>query len=160
MSDWVAVVRWLHVIGACVLFGTGAGIAFFMLMAQRSGRAEFVAHVAGTVVIADALFTATAVLVQPITGVALAWGLGWSLREGWISLSLLLYLVTGACWLPVVAIQVRMRDLARAAASAGAPLPEAEKRLFRLWFALGIPAFAAVLGILWLMVARPDLGRW
>jgi uncharacterized membrane protein len=160
MSDWVAIVRWLHVIGACVLFGTGAGIAFFMLMAQRSGRAELVAHVAGTVVIADFVFTASAVVLQPVTGALLAHGMGWSLREGWISLSLLLYLVTGAFWLPVVFIQKRIRDLARAAADAGAPLPEKEQKLFRIWFAFGFPAFFAVLAILWLMVTRPDLGRW
>ena len=83
------------------LFGTGAGIAFFMLMAQRTGRADIVAHVAGTVVIADTIFTATAVIVQPITGVLLAQAIGWPLSEGWIVLSLLLYVVTALFWLPV-----------------------------------------------------------
>jgi uncharacterized membrane protein len=153
----VDLLRWLHVIGATVLFGTGVGIAFFMLMAQRSGKAELVAHVAGTVVIADALFTATAVVVQPITGVLLAQATGWPLSQGWIVLSVLLYIVTGLFWLPVVWIQLRIRDLARQAVREGAPLPEEEKRLFRVWFVCGLPAFAAVLAILWLMVARPDI---
>jgi uncharacterized membrane protein len=153
----VDLLRWLHVIGATVLFGTGVGIAFFMLMAQRSGKAELVAHVAGTVVIADALFTATAVVVQPVTGVLLARAIGWPLSQGWIVLSVLLYIVTGLFWLPVVWIQLRIRDLARQAVREGAPLPESEKRLFRVWFACGFPAFAAVLAILWLMVARPEI---
>lgn len=148
--------RWLHVIGACVLLGTGAGIAFFMLMAHRTGKPPLIAHVAGSVVLADILFTATAVVVQPITGAALAWIIGWDLTEGWILLSLALYLVTGLFWLPVVLIQVRMRDLARAAAREGAALPELYHRLFRIWFACGVPAFAAVLAILWLMVTRPE----
>ena len=151
------VLRWLHIIGAAVLFGTGAGIAFFMLMAQRTGRAELVAHVAGTVVVADAVFTATAVVVQPITGALLAQATGWPLTQGWIVLSLALYGVTGLFWLPVVWIQLRIRNLARAAAAGNRPLPEEEKRLFRIWFACGFPAFAAVLAILWLMVTRPEI---
>ena len=80
----VDVLRWLHVIGAAVLLGTGAGIAFFMLMAHRTGDPRLIAHVAGTVVIADALFTATAVIAQPITGVMLAREINWSLGQGWI----------------------------------------------------------------------------
>ena len=158
MSISADILRWLHIIGATVLFGTGAGIAFFMLMAQRSGRAEIVAHVAGTVVIADTIFTATAVVAQPITGVLLARAMGWPLSEGWIVLSVLLYIVTGLFWLPVVWIQVRIRDLARRAVREGAPLPDEERRLFRIWLALGFPAFGAVLAILWLMVTRPQIG--
>lgn len=157
MEAGVLLLRWLHLIGACVLLGTGAGIAFFMLMAHRTGDARTVAHVAGTVVVADLLFTAMAVVAQPVTGALLAWGLGWSLLEPWILASLALYVLTGLCWLPVVAIQVRLRDLAREAAARGAALPPRYHRLFRIWFALGIPAFAAVLAILWLMLARPAL---
>ncbi len=152
----VDVLRWLHVIGAAVLLGTGAGIAFFMLMAHRTGDPRLIAHVAGTVVIADALFTATAVIAQPITGVMLAREINWSLGQGWIVLSLALYVVTGMFWLPVVWIQVRLRDLARAAARDGGELGSDYRRLFRIWFACGLPAFAAVLAIMWLMLARPS----
>ncbi|WP_027051618.1 DUF2269 family protein [Mesorhizobium erdmanii] len=158
MNLWLDTLRWLHVIGATVLFGTGAGIAFFMLMAQRTGRADIVAHVAGTVVIADTIFTAMAVIVQPSTGVLLAQAVGWPLSEGWIVLSLLLYVVTGLFWLPVVWIQIRIRNMARQAAIENRSLPPEEKRLFRIWFASGFPAFAAVLAILWLMVTRPGIG--
>ena len=155
MMDPDILLRWLHVIGAMVLFGTGAGIAFFMLMAHRSGDARIIAHVAGTVVIADLLFTATAVVAQPVTGILLAARTGWPLDTFWIVASLILYVVTGAFWLPVVWMQKRMRDLARAAAAADAPLPPAYHRLYRLWFWFGFPAFAAVLAIIWLMLARP-----
>jgi uncharacterized membrane protein len=148
--------KYLHVIGAAVLLGTGAGIAFFMLMAHRTGDAAKIAAVARIVVIADFLFTATAVVAQPITGFALVWYVGYSPLEGWIELSIMLYLFTGAFWLPVVWMQMRMRDLAEAAASNGVPLPAAYHRLFWTWFAFGFPAFAAVLAIFWLMIARPS----
>lgn len=151
------VLKFLHIIGAGVLFGTGAGIAFFMLMAHRTGDARVIAATARIVVIADYLFTATAVVAQPVTGVLLAWQAGYALTEGWIVLSIILYLVTGAFWLPVVWMQTKMRDLAAEAATAAAPLPTVYHRLFRLWFALGFPAFGAVVGILWLMISRPAI---
>ncbi|XSG81515.1 MAG: DUF2269 family protein [Methyloligella sp. ZOD6] len=151
------VLKYLHVIGAAVLLGTGAGIAFFMLLAHRTGEAATVASVTRMVVIADFVFTATAVVAQPVTGIALALTAGYSLHQGWIALSILLFLVTGAFWLPVVWMQMKMRDLAERAAAQGSPLPPRYHRLFRTWFAFGIPAFAAVLAIYWLMVAKPRL---
>ena len=149
--------KFLHVIGAAVLLGTGAGIAFFMLMAHRTGCATTVAAVARIVVIADFVFTATAVVAQPVTGMLLALEVGYDLKEGWIVLSVILYVVTGAFWLPVVWMQMRMRRLAEAAAETGAPLPALYHRLFWTWFAFGFPAFTAVLGIFWLMITRPAI---
>jgi uncharacterized membrane protein len=149
--------QYLHVLGAIVLLGTGAGIAYFMVLAHRTGNPLVIAEVARMVVIADFVFTTTAVVAQPVTGVALAWHLGYPLWEGWIVLSILLYLVTGAFWIPVVFMQVKMRDVAWQAVSDGGPLPEAYHRLFRTWFAFGFPAFAAVAAILWLMIARPQI---
>jgi uncharacterized membrane protein len=149
--------KYAHVIGAAVLLGTGAGIAFFMLVAHLRGDPAVVAGVARIVVLADFLFTATAVVVQPVTGTWLAWIAGYSLRDGWIAWSIVLYLVTGAFWLPVVWMQMRMRDLAVEAVREGRALPVAYHRLFWLWFAFGFPAFAAVMGILWLMITRPAL---
>ena len=149
--------KWLHVLGATVLLGTGAGIAFFMLMAHRSGDVRVIAGVAGIVVIADYVFTSTAVVAQPVTGLLLARTVGYPLSTGWIVASIVLYLLTGAFWLPVVWMQSRMRDLARAAAEAGTALPREYHRLFRWWFAFGFPAFTAVLAIFWLMIARPEI---
>ncbi|MBW8811851.1 MAG: DUF2269 family protein [Caulobacterales bacterium] len=149
--------KFLHVVGAAVLLGTGAGIAFFMLMAHRTGDPKVVAATARVVVIADFLFTTTAVIAQPVTGLSLAHVVGYRLTEGWIVLSIGLYLWTGAWWLPVVWMQARMRRLAEAAAQAGEPLPAAYHQLFRLWFAFGFPAFAAVIAIFWLMISRPQI---
>ncbi len=148
--------KYAHIIGASVLLGTGAGIAFFMLMAHRMGDPAVVAGVARIVVIADFIFTATAVVLQPITGLLLVWWTGYSLSEGWILLSILLYFVTGAFWVPVVFLQIRMRDLAMRAAAERKPLPEAYHRIFWRWFAFGFPAFGSVVAIFWLMIARPQ----
>ncbi|MFN3944781.1 MAG: DUF2269 family protein [Allosphingosinicella sp.] len=151
------ILKFLHVIGATVLLGTGAGIAFFMLMAHRTGDAHVVAATARIVVVADYLFTATAVVAQPVTGLLLARTVGYGLGEGWIVASIALYLFTGAFWLPVVWMQSRMKTLALTAAAAGQELPAEYHRLFRWWFAFGFPAFAAVLAIFWLMIARPEI---
>ena len=114
----------LHIAGATVLLGTGAGIAFFMLMAHRSGDPKIIAHTAAKVVRADYLFTASAVVAQPVTGLLLASQVGWPLSESWIVTSMLLYAATGACWLPVVWLQTRMRNLATTAISRNASLPD------------------------------------
>ncbi|MCY1648807.1 DUF2269 family protein [Caulobacter sp. SL161] len=154
--DLYLLLKAAHIIGAAVLLGTGAGIAFFMLMAHRTRDPVLIAHTARIVVLADFVFTTTAVIAQPITGGALAQMAGLPFNTGWVALSLALYVVTGLCWLPVVWIQIRLRRLAEAAVAAGEPLPAAYDRLFRIWFVLGFPAFAAVLAIVWLMVAKPS----
>jgi len=157
MTELELILRWLHVIGAGVLFGTGIGIAFFMFLAHRTGDAAAIAHTAGVVVIADTVFTAVAAILQPVTGVSLAIVVGWSLTEPWLLLSVALYVFVGMCWLPVVRIQIRLRDLARKASDKGTPLPEAYHKGFRLWFALGVPAFLTMLVLFWLMLSRPAL---
>ena len=148
-------VRWAHIIGATVLLGTGAGIAFFMVMAQRTKDVKIIAHTTGIVVIADWIFTTSAVIVQPITGAILAHQIGWPLFSGWVGLSLLLYVAVGAFWLPVVWIQHKLRDIARESLKADMPLPERYHKLYRIWFISGFPAFIMVLIIIWLMIARP-----
>lgn len=152
------ILLFLHVLGAIVLIGTGAGIAFFMVMSNRSRDPALIAHVAGIVVLADGLFTATAAILQPVTGLLLAHHAGWPLTEGWIVLSLVLYVGIGLFWLPVVFMQIRLRNLARAARNAGRGLPAAYDRLYRWWFAFGFPAFGAILVIVWLMLTKPSLG--
>jgi uncharacterized membrane protein len=148
------VLKYLHIVGAAVLLGTGSGIAFFMLAAHLGGKPSVIAGVARIVVIADFFFTATAVIAQPITGSLLVLHVGYSFWEGWIVWSMVLYVITGALWLPVVWMQMRLRDLAAIAAAKGSPLPPEYRRIFWLWFAFGIPAFTAVAAILWLMIAK------
>jgi uncharacterized membrane protein len=146
----------IHIIGAAVLFGTGLGIAFFMLMAHRTGDPRTIATTARVVVIADALFTATAAVVQPVSGVALAWIIGYSLLDSWLVVSIALYVMVGCCWLPVVWIQLRLRDLADEASRQGTVLPARYARLFRVWFLLGWPAFIGVIAIFAIMIGKPQ----
>lgn len=150
------VLKFLHVLGATVLLGTGSGIAFFMLVAHRSGDVAFIARTASVVVLADYLFTASAVVAQPVTGYFLADTAGIPLSSGWLVASLVLYVLVGLFWLPVVWMQRRMRDLAQIAAASGELLPQQYHRLFQIWFCFGFPGFAGVLAIIWLMIAKPD----
>jgi uncharacterized membrane protein len=155
--DWIQFLRVAHILGACVLIGTGSGIAFFMLMAHRTAEPYFVAKTASVVVVADMVFTATAAIVQPITGYQLMRQLGWGLSDGWLVLSLALYVFIGVFWLPVVWVQARMRDEAMISVQKEIALTSRYNRLYRIWFACGVPAFSAILVLLWLMVARPHI---
>ena len=148
-------VKYLHVLGAIVILGTGTGIAFFMLMAHLSGQAAFIARTAVVVVIADMLFTLSAVLLQPISGGTLMWLSSTSLSERWLTTSLVLYALAGLFWVPVIFMQIELRDLARAADADAQPLPPRYFTVFRRWFICGIPGFGSVMAILWLMIAKP-----
>ncbi len=150
------VLLFAHVIGACVLLGTGAGIAFFMVISNRSQDPALIAHTAGIVVLADTVFTAAAAVLQPFTGWLLAREAGYPFLEGWVFVSLCLYVFVGMFWLPVVWIQIRLRRLAAEARDRQQALPDAYHKLYRIWFACGFPAFFAVLAIIWLMLAKPD----
>jgi uncharacterized membrane protein len=149
------VIKYLHVLGAIVILGTGTGIAFFMLMAHRSGDPAFIARTAAIVVIADMLFTASAVVLQPLTGGWLMLLTSTGFAERWLAASLGLYVVAGLFWIPVIFMQIEMRDLARLADAQGDPLPPRYFALFRRWFWFGIPGFGSVMMILWLMIAKP-----
>jgi uncharacterized membrane protein len=148
--------KWLHVLSSTVLFGTGAGIAFFFLRANRTGDVKVIAAVARDVVVADLAFTATAVAIQPVTGVELAHIAGYPFESHWLLTSIALYCLVGCFWLPVVWLQIRMRNLAIASAIAGTSLPARYFRYYRWWFELGWPAFIGALVIFYLMVARPS----
>jgi uncharacterized membrane protein len=150
-------VKWLHIVSATILFGTGIGIAFFKWITDRSGDVRAIRLTSERTVLADWLFTTPAVMVQPLSGVALAHLAGYPVMSGWLAWSLCLYALAGACWLPVVWLQLRMRALARMADDAGLPLPALYWRHARTWFWLGVPAFAALLGVYWLMVAKQVL---
>lgn len=155
MSQLYLLLKLVHVLGGAVLFGTGLGIAFFMFMAHRSGDPAAIAHTARIVVVADAWFTATAVVVQPLTGWAMAAFAGYSIDQFWIKATLALYVFVGLCWLPVVWLQWRMRELAAAAAREGSALPARYHAYYKVWFALGWPAFIGVLLIFILMLWKP-----
>jgi len=149
------IVKWLHILSSTLLFGTGIGSAWYLLFASISRDTRAVAVVSRNVVRADWLFTATTMIVQPATGYYMAHLAGYPLGSKWIAWSLALYLVAAACWLPVVWLQLRLRDLAAAADASGAALPAQYWRYFRWWVALGVPAFFAFVAVFYLMVAKP-----
>lgn len=157
MNDSYLLLRLVHILASTVLFGTGLGTAFSMWRAQRGGDVKVIAAVTRNVVLADWVFTTPAVIVQPLSGLALVALAGHPLTAPWLVVSLILFAIVGLCWLPVVWLQLRMRDLAAAAVRDGRPLPVAYHRHFRAWFALGWPAFLGVIAIFWLMVWKPAL---
>ncbi len=148
-----AIVKTLHIISATVLFGTGLGTAFFMWRANLSGDVHVIASVAKQVVLADWLFTTPTVIFQPLSGAWLVYTAGHS-WTGWVAYSLGLYLLAGMCWLPVVWLQLRMRDMALSAVICNRALPTRYWRYARIWFWLGVPAFGALVGIFFLMVLK------
>lgn len=149
--------KWLHILSATVLFGTGIGTAFFKWMTDRSLDVRAIRIVNQRTVLADWLFTSPAMILQPSTGFGLAYLAGYPLLSGWIIYSLCLYLLAGSCWLPVVWLQIRMREMANAADQANAPLPPQYWRYARIWFWFGVPAFIALMIVYYLMVFKPSI---
>jgi uncharacterized membrane protein len=147
--------KYAHLLGAILIFGTGLGTAFHMWNAHLTGKPEVIAAVGRSTVVADWIFTAPSVVLQPITGGFLADAYGWSLLEPWLLWSLGLYALAGACWLPVVWLQIEMKRMAATARREGTPLPARYRRFARYWFVLGWPAFLAMFVILHLMVFKP-----
>ncbi|TFW10371.1 DUF2269 domain-containing protein [Oxalobacteraceae bacterium OM1] len=154
MSPYL-LVKTLHIISSVVLVGTGFGSAFYLFCMNRTKSVEAQALVARYVVLADLVFTTPAGFLQPITGFAMMWMAGWPLGASWIVWSLALYALAGACWLPVLWLQLRMREMAEHACKTGMPLPDAYWRYARWWEWLGYPAFGAMLIIYFLMVNKP-----
>ncbi|MCF6198337.1 MAG: DUF2269 domain-containing protein [Hyphomicrobiaceae bacterium] len=151
------ILKWTHILSAFLLFGTGLGSAFYKWMSDRSGNIEAQAITAKHVVLADFLFTTPSAIYQPISGFLLLQQLGTPLSEPWVVLSFVLYIIAGLCWLPVVWLQILMRDLALDALDKGQGLSQEYRRLARIWFWLGWPAFVSLIVAVWLMVAKPDL---
>ncbi|MBO4123559.1 DUF2269 domain-containing protein [Cupriavidus gilardii] len=149
------IVKWIHVVGSTLLFGTGVGSAFYLLAATLTRDSRAVAVTSRHVVIADWLFTASTAILQPVTGYMLMRIANFSWELAWLRVSIMLYVVAIACWLPVVWLQMRMRTVSAAAAGAQTPLPPAYWRYFRWWFALGVPALFSFLAIFYLMIAKP-----
>lgn len=154
--DYYLLTKWIHILSSTVLFGTGMGTAFQMVAAMRSHNPHVIAGVAKNVVLADWIFTTPAGILQPLSGITLIYLNGWSLWEPWLLLTYALYVVAFACWAPVVWLQKEIRDIASEAIKTGEALPPKAHSYYRIWFALGWPAFIALMGVFWLMVAKPD----
>jgi uncharacterized membrane protein len=152
--DYITV-KWLHILSSTILFGTGIGSAFYMLFVSLSRDLHAIAVVSRYVVLADWLFTTPTIIIQPLTGFYLMHLAGFPLSASWIVWSIVLYFVAGACWLPVVWLQMKMRDFARHAVENNTALPATFWRYLTIWVLLGIPAFLGLVIVFYLMVAKP-----
>lgn len=154
MTPYLAL-KAIHIVSSTVLFGTGLGTAFFKWIVDRAGNVVAIRVVGEKVVLADWLFTSPAIVIQAVTGIALARLLGFPLTHGWLAYAIGLYCLAGLCWLPVVWLQMRMRDMARDSEARATSLPPKYWTYARVWFWLGVPAFLSVIVVFWLMVAKP-----
>jgi uncharacterized membrane protein len=148
-------VKWIHILSATFMFGTGFGTAFYMFFANRSGNVDAIAVVTRWVARADWWFTTPSVIIQPVSGLWMIHLAGFAMNSRWIVWAIALYALAGACWLPVVWLQLKMRDMAARAAADHAALPAIYWRYERIWTVLGFPAFSALMVVYWLMVNKP-----
>jgi uncharacterized membrane protein len=149
------IVKWIHIVSSTLLFGTGLGSAFYMFFTSRTRDPRVIATVVKYVVMADWLFTTPTVLLQPASGLYMVYKAGFQLTSAWLLWSIALFLLAGAAWLPVVWMQIRMRDMAQDAVRRDQPLPARYWQYLRLWIALGIVAFVALVVVFFLMVVKP-----
>jgi len=147
--------KWVHLLSATILFGTGLGSAFYKWCADRAGNLQAIAHTNKMVVIADWIFTTPTIIIQPITGIWLVYVSGYSLQESWIVAAFLFYFIAGVCWLPVVWLQIQMRNISRQALKKHTCLNATYHRYARIWFWLGVPAFLSMVMVYFLMVFKP-----
>ena len=149
------ILKWVHILSSTILFGTGIGSAFYMFMANRSKDTASIYFAARHVVIADWLFTTPAVVLQLITGIWLVYATGHEFTDLWVIWGLILYVFAGICWLPVVWMQIKMRDMAKTAWEGNTPLPQRYWKMDQWWIILGSLAFPAIMIVFYLMVFRP-----
>ena len=148
-------IKALHILSSTVLFGTGLGIAFFMVMSFFTPDLNEKFYALRITVLADYLFTAPAVVIQPVTGAWLIWQGGYGWTDLWLVWTYILYAIAGLCWLPVVVIQIRLKNILKKSVATNSPLPPLYHQLFRWWFLLGWPAFIGLVGVFFLMVFKP-----
>jgi uncharacterized membrane protein len=152
--DFYFLIKTVHIISATILFGTGAGIAFFMLCSRFTGNLQEKFYAARVTVLADYLFTLPAVILQPLTGAWLVWKAGYDWTAPWLVWTYILYTIAGLCWLPVVWMQLRMKNILQICVASNTVPPPEYDRLFRIWFVLGWPAFASLVIVFFLMVVK------
>ncbi|MCJ2177328.1 DUF2269 family protein [Novosphingobium album (ex Hu et al. 2023)] len=157
MMELYFVIKWIHVLSSTILFGFGAGTAWYFWNAHLTRDPATIASVGRMVVLADWIFTGTSGVVQPVSGLWLVYIVGYSLTESWLVATYVLYLLAFACWAPVVRLQIKAQRLAQAARDSGTPLGAEYYRTMLWWVGLGWPAFLGLLGVFYLMVAKPAL---
>ena len=153
--DLYVLVKSLHIISSTILFGTGIGIAFFMFRSTHTDNLNQKLYALNNTVLADTFFTFPAVIIQPLSGIALIHIAGYNWSDFWLKATYIIYIIAGLCWLPVIWIQIQLKDICTHALVKGSELSDKYYRLFKIWFLLGWPAFFGLLIVFYLMVAKP-----
>tara|TARA_Y100000031_G_scaffold152249_1_gene195005 strand:+ start:902 stop:1369 length:468 start_codon:yes stop_codon:yes gene_type:complete len=153
--DIYLITKTIHILSSTILFGTGIGIAFFMFRSMFTNNMHEKFYAAKNTVLADYLFTFPAVIIQPLSGVALIHMAGYDWTDFWLMATYVIYIIAGLCWLPVVWIQIELKKMVAEALESGEPLPARYHKLFKIWFLLGWPAFVGLVAVFYLMVAKP-----
>lgn len=151
-----SLLKLIHILSSTILFGTGIGSAFYMLAANRQKDIRAIYFTVKNVVIADWFFTTPAIIIQLISGIFLALDQGYSMADKWLLYGVLLYFFAGICWLPVVWMQIKMRDMAKISVEENKALPKLYWKMNRVWIILGFMAFPAVIAVFYLMVFKPE----
>ncbi len=146
--------KYLHILSMVLLFGTGLGSAFYKWMADRSQNLEHIAQVNRHVVLADWIFTTPTVIFQPVSGLIMVYLAGIPVSTFWVSASIALYILAGLFWIPVVWLQIRMSKIANSSVKHQQALPDKYWQYARIWFWLGVPAFTAMVLVVFLMVFK------
>ena len=153
--DWYLTIKTIHIISSAVLFGTGAGIAFFMYRSRFTENMDKKFYAIQNTVLADYLFTLPAVIIQPLSGFWLISQGGYNWTELWLVITYVLYIIVGLCWLPVVWIQIQLKYMLADSIDRRVALPDRFQRLFKIWLNLGFPAFIGLIIVFFLMVFKP-----
>lgn len=151
------IIKWIHIISSTLLFGTGLGSAFYKYMADKSQNIDTIAYTNKNVVLADWLFTTPTIIIQPLSGILLVSNAGYSVTEPWLLVCIALYIIAGGCWLPVVWLQIQMRNISNQSAASQSALPALYWKQATVWFWLGVPAFLSMMSIFFLMTNKPVL---
>ena len=157
MIDWYPVLKLIHILNVTILFGTGIGIAIFSLWAHMTNDVKIIAYTFKKTVLADLIFTTPAIVIQPASGLLLVYYQGYDLFETWLSISYILYIIAGLCWLPVVWLQIQIRNIAHQTLfNKSHQLPDKYYKFFYTWFILGWPAFIGLMIVFELMIYKPN----
>lgn len=151
MSLWLT----LHLIGVVVFVGNIVTAAFWKVRADLSNKPEHIAAAVRNVMLADYVFTLPGLALIMASGIVMAVTADWPMSGlNWLTLSLILFAVTGIVWLAVlIPLQRSMIRCSQSDCEAGS-VSRAYRLVSRRWAVFGIVATLLPVIIMYLMVTR------
>jgi len=156
MLNIILALKFVHMVSMAVMFGTWLGIALFMVFAHRARNTSVVALTSVFVVRAELWVMATAVVLQPLVGIPLAFAIGSPIGAYWLEASVAIYGGVLLVWILNLLIEMRIRRLSKDAALAASPLPPSYRRLFWVWSLFTIAGLAGMIAIMAFMIWQPQ----